>query len=257
MFPIVEKKILKKMDFLSDQKGIIRRFEREEKNWIPHLENTKNKITKSIGGKNNKCVIVLGSGWCLDVPLHDLSQNFETVHLVDIFHPSHIQKEVQKFSNVKLIEADITNGLIEKAFYFVQKNKKATTFDFNELLSIPKIDISDYDFIVSVNILNQLDILIVDYLQKYLKISSENIENTRRFIQNYHIEMMPAKKSLLISDFEEILFDKKDIERSRKKLIYSNLFNPEVGEKWIWKFDTKKMYNTNYKTYFNVIAIDL
>ncbi len=48
------------------------------------------------------------------------------------------------------------------------------------------------DFIVSINILNQLDILLVDYVSRFMKISEEDKAVFRKRIQQQHIELLNA-----------------------------------------------------------------
>lgn len=257
MFPAVEKKILRKMDFLSDQKGIIRRFEREEENWTEHLNNTKNKILQSAINKDKNSVIILGSGWGLDVPIVELAEMFKKVYLVDIFHPKYVRKIAKEYTNITFIEADITNGMIEKVYNFVKNYKKTFPLNIDSLFTINPVDLSEFDYIVSVNILNQLDILILDYLQRKIKISISETSEIRNHIQTNHIQTMTLNKSLLISDYEELNIDNNEAVKNIKSLIYSSEFKANKGTKWVWKFDTKKTYHNSLKTYFNVVAIDI
>lgn len=256
MFATINKKILKKMSYLSDQKGIVRRYRREKNNWEQHLENSKKFILKSVQNQSKKSIAILGSGWCLDVPLDEISKLFSEVYLIDIFHPSEIQKKAKKLGNIFFIDADITNGMIENVFNFVQKNKKNKTelSDLDSLLKIPQITLNEFDFVVSLNILNQLDILLLDYLSENCKIQEQNLIKIRQYIQDYHYDVLPIGKSCLITDYEEIMIDKKHQVFSAKSLLYTTKINIEKSQKWIWDFDTKMRYHDQYFTKFNVLA---
>jgi len=83
--------LLRKMEYISDQRGIINRYINEGKNWNLHLENTKKYIINSTKTKNKENVAILGSGWLLDLPLSFLNENFKTIYLVDIYHPRQIK----------------------------------------------------------------------------------------------------------------------------------------------------------------------
>jgi hypothetical protein len=259
MLATVNRKILRKMSFLSDQKGIVRRYNREKNNWNLHLENSKKFILKSVENQSKKSIAILGSGWCLDVPVEELSKQFSKVYLIDIFHPSEIEKLTKTYENLIFIEADITNGLIERVFNFVQENKKKKVEDlnFDFLLQIPQIQLNEYDFVVSLNILNQLDILLLDYLKQYFKISDEKLAEIRKFIQDYHVEMLPKSKSCLIADYEEVLIDKKQNIVKTNSSIFTQKIDLKNAQKWVWNFDTKMRYYDEFFTNFNVLALKI
>ena len=257
MLASVDRKILKKMSFLSDQKGIVRRYKREKNNWDSHLENSKNFILKSIENKSRNSIAILGSGWCLDLPLEEISRKFKSVFLIDIFHPSEIEKLAKKLENITLIEADITNGMIERIFNFVQENKKkkSNELNFDNLLQIPQIQLNEFDFVVSLNILNQLDILLLDYLKEYFKIEDKKLAEIRKYIQDYHIEILPKSKSCLIADYEEVLIDKKQQIFKINSSLFTQKIDVKNAQKWVWNFDTKMRYFDEYFTNFNVLAV--
>ena len=155
--------ILKKMKYVADQKGIIDRYVKEASAWTTHLENTKNIIIECAKNKSKGTCAVLGSGWLLDVPIEFLCQQFETVYLFDVLHPTQIKHKMHKIKNVILVEQDITGGAIKEFFDSVQmyksmkKRKEPNAIEFSGFSYPVK-----FDYVVSVNILNQLDILLLD-----------------------------------------------------------------------------------------------
>jgi len=102
------------MNFLSDQEGIMTRYLKEKENWDEHLEKSREYILKSVGNKKLSTISILGSGWLLDVPLEELTIQFQKVILVDIFHPPQILHKVRNMPRVKTMEMDITGGMIEQ-----------------------------------------------------------------------------------------------------------------------------------------------
>jgi hypothetical protein len=249
--------ILRKMDYLSDQQGIIRRYMREKEGWDVHLENTKRFILKSSETKKKGKLLVLGSGWLLDLPIDELSRNFEEVILADIYHPKQIIKKVNHLSNVRFLKDDLTGGLIE----FIYKNiKPGKKYLLNSL--IPEISTFSYsipedvDFVISLNILSQLSIIIVDYLKTLPVFSDNELNEIATIIQQIHIKSLPTNKSCLICDFEEELFDDENKFIGVNPLVFSDLPKGQFSEKWKWKFDSSMTYRDDIKTYFNVIAVD-
>ncbi len=253
--------IVKKMGFKIDQNGIINRYIREKDNWDEHLNKTKKFLLDSAENKSKEHAIILGSGWLLDVPLIELSKIFQKLTLVDIVHPPQIVNKVNKLKNVEIVSTDISNIAYE-VYDFVKeiKSKKSKKKLDDILFNNNKFglkDISNASFIVSLNILNQLDILICDYISKLNMFSNTEILNFKKTIQQKHVNDLPVGKSCLITDYEELLIDdsKKIIEK--KNLVFIKLPRKVIKEqKWRWDFDFSKIYNKNKNTVFNVIGLD-
>lgn len=252
-------KILRKFGFKTDQSGIINRYLRENGGWDEHLNHTKNYILKSAENKNKKKAVVLGSGWLLDVPAEELSKIFETVILVDIYHPPQIKHKLRNIKNIEFISTDITG--LAKPIYELFKKKNVAKPNLTTVK--PQYDsefikeIKNADFIVSVNILNQLDILICDYIMKLNIYDTSEINLFRSHIQSSHIQLLTKEKSALITDYEEINTDDNNRVSARKKLLYIDLLKNKEIEKWTWKFDQNKTYHTDCITNFKVMATGL
>jgi len=236
----MNKKIIRKFGFKTDQQGIINRYIRESEEWQAHLIHTKEYIIKSAESKNKTNCIVIGSGWLLDVPIDELSMLFEKVTLIDIVHPRQIIHKIKKYKNVEAIEIDIT-GLVEPVYYFIKKTKKLKLNDIKQIYSELWINkLKNADFVVSVNILNQLDILICDFIKKFNLYSNEEINQFRKIIQQNHVNILPETKSCLITDYEEININKKNNVVNNKSLIHIDLHINKKTKKWQWNFDTNQ-----------------
>ena len=246
-------KILRKLGYLSDRDGIMNRFINEQENWKNHLENTKNFILESASNKKNENAVLFGTGWWLDIPTSELCSMFRNVYFFDIIHPAQIIHKSLKFKNLKLIETDIT-GLCENVYLGLEKGIKNISsiehkkFDFREVIG------TEPDFVASVNILNQLDIILLSYIRDKISISEDENKRIRTEIQKKHIELLPSKKSCLISDCIEINYNEKKEEISRTNLIYTDLPSKKPEKEWIWKFDTNGSYRKACTTHFQVRA---
>lgn len=249
---IKERHKLRKMKYLNDQQGIMNRYIREKENWDKHIQESKKFILKSAKNKEKGKVVVLGSGWLLDLPLQELSEMFQEVVLVDIVHPKQIVKKVSNYSNVKLLKADITGGMIDYFYENVKRNMKllvpTNTFSFN----LPK----NTDFVISLNIMCQLHIILVDYLKTTNLFSKLELKEFDKNIQRMHLEMLPEKKTCLITDIEEEILTEDDQTIGVNPLIHVDLPEGNLSKTWQWKFDSKMTYREDYKTYFNTRAID-
>ncbi len=117
-----------------------------------------------------------------------------------------------------------------------------------------KEKINNASMIVSVNILNQLDILICDYITKFNIYSDEEINAFRKIIQQKHIDLLSQNKSCIITDYEELNYDDNMQLVKNKPLVYIELPKSKNGKKWKWDFDLSKTYHKDYKTIFKVMA---
>ncbi|OFX78256.1 MAG: hypothetical protein A2X12_09080 [Bacteroidetes bacterium GWE2_29_8] len=243
-------------NYIKDQKGILKRYNREKENWDYHLNFTKNYIINFIKKNKGGNVCVLGSGWLLDVPLKELSEYSNKVLLVDIYHPKSIIKEVNKdYSNVYFLETDINGGVMQNLANSFKTLKKGSNKLSLESICESSFSIEgDFNIFISVNLLNQLDIIVADYIKKHKIYRSDEIRNIRANIQNNHINFLKNKNSCLISDIEEKLTDDNGKTILTNNLLYGDISMAKNIEKWEWIFDTKKLYNKDYNTTFNVIA---
>ncbi len=257
----MNKKIIRKFGYLKDQDGIMNRYLREAEGWATHLNNTKDFIVNSASEKGKFKAVIMGSGWLLDVPFSELSQIFKEVILVDIKHPIQIVHKLRDYPNIKFIEIDIT-GLVEPVFQTLKKKIKN-----KEIISltaiIPQYDraffneISQADFVVSVNLLNQLDILLCDYILLSKQFNDNEIKAFRKYVQTKHLELLPKGKSVLITDYEELNIDDKHQIINRKQLLYVDLSPHIIRSKWTWDFDSQKTYHKNLQTVFKVMAVEV
>ena len=245
------------MGFLKDQEGIITRYINEEGNWEAHLRHTKGFITDVVKKYKPESVSILGSGWLLDVPIEFLAANCKSICLYDIRHPAQIRHRLRRFKNVAFVECDLTGGFISEIFntveLFRKTQKKVPVEDLKLNNFIPD---PETDYTISVNLLNQLDILIIDYLKKFSIYSDPEIEKIRARIQNSHIGSMKPGSSLLITDYQEILFDTNNKQVDKHSLVYTKLPEGKSRKYWDWDFDTNMTYYDRKKTKFKVVGIE-
>lgn len=248
------------MGYLHDQQGIIRRYLREHSNWKNHLDRTRSFIESSFplqGGpsKPKASVAVLGSGWLLDVPLEHLMQVFGKVYLVDVFHPPQIRKKAGKLNNVMLVEEDLSGGGIEQVWNFSSGKGPASPTDLVKSLQLklPLADLAPSAFI-SLNLMNQLDILLCDYLIKHSRVEENLLDQLRSKIQSFHLHWITKKPGCLITDTMEISIHK-DGREEQKPLLFSSLPEGQRREKWTWEFDSAGNYRAGVRSRMEVEGV--
>lgn len=248
------KKILRKMGYLSDQKGIINRYLREQENWSDHVENTRQFIIESVRDAQPQSIAVLGSGWLIDFPLEDVYSVCPIIELHDIQHPPQIIRKIRDMEEVTPILSDISGGMIRSVWDFVSENREV-----NNIRNLQGIEYRypvrpDCYFCISLNILNQLDILLIDFLKKYFNLNEQVCNDFRKFVQSSHVEML-GSKSCLITDVEEIRKSFNTHEEIRKNLIYIDLPEGKKTGEWMWDFDSAGLYHEKSSTKMRVKAI--
>ncbi len=251
-------RILRRMDYISDQAGIFSRYTCEMENWNPHLEKTRQYICNYVSKNSFSTMSILGSGWLLDLPVDFLSHNLKKIILYDVFHPPQIMHKLKQYDHFELVTADITGGLIVNAYkavsLFKKSKRKTKIADLKFTGFKPKIETDCY---VSLNILNQLDILIIDYLRKTRMYNEKELKRLRTGIQQSHMLTLPKDKSCLISDIEELRYMKNDVPETSKNLLFTQLPEGKNIQEWEWLFDTTGSYNKGCKTVFKVIALEI
>lgn len=244
--------VARKTGYVKDQMGIQSRYVRERESWNSHLENTKHYIIETAQTLEKRdSVVVLGSGWLLDVPWQELSEMFTNVYLVDIVQPEQIVVKTKRNSNIHLITADVTGGVVELA-----EDSKSFVEFCDRLQQLPNFSIDgNPDLVVSVNLLNQLDILLCDYLKEKFSVSEQEVKQVRNLVQQRHIVSLPKCSTCLITDYCEENTSCADGSVQTKDLLYCELPQGTNIVEWKWIFDTNQRYREGHNTSMKVRAM--
>ena len=247
-------RMFRKMGYFDDQSGIIRRYHREHEHWDAHLTNTQQFVLETMQEKNRKPAAVLGSGWLLDVPVEEMSRYFEKLYLFDIRHPASVKKQLKHLDNVEFRVCDLSCFARPVYQYAKQYRKTKNRPPISDIQPQTSLNLNDFDFVFSCNILNQLDILLIDYLAQFFDLSHEETVVFRSNIQQHHIDMLPRNRSCMVADYEEITFSPEGKEISRKTSIYHPIVQCPDARRWTWEFDTKMTYYKDKMTFFEVLG---
>jgi hypothetical protein len=246
------------MGLLSDQDGILRRFVNEGQSWNEHIANTTKVIINFIEEKNVKTVSIFGSGWMLDVPVQYLASSMNKVIFYDLRHPKAVRDRYDRYSNFEFITMDLTGGLIE-TFYSLCHRKIKPSFDelIGEIIHAEMNLPIFTEYCISVNLLNQLDILLIEYLRKKFNFTTDQLAQIRTMVQTNHLRLLKPSCSCLITDVEEIHLNDQGDTIGSVPLIYCGLPTGKTVKTWIWQFDTLKTYHAECRTYMKVISMYL
>ncbi len=254
---ISQKKLSKAFGINSDREGIITRYLSEKNNWEVHLQNSKQYILDASKIKNKNIAVILGSGWWLDIPYKELSKTFNKLYFIDISHPNQIKHKAKQYPNIELITADISGTL--KSIYEIKKSKKE--FKISNL----SIDVNNFglpkeikpDFIVSLNLLNQLSYFPKTFLLRHELISENEVNDIVKKIEDAHIANLPKNKSCIIADFYQYEYDFKDVLKKESIRTLAELPKNNSRKEWIWDFDLSGNFINNKKIKFKVAALQV
>lgn len=250
-------RILKKLNYFSDQRGIFERYLNEAESWNIHLEKTKNSIITAAQKTSKNSCAILGSGWLLDIPVEQLAEQFKEVYLFDIIHPSQIKHKLSKLRNIKFVEIDITGGAIQQIYDSVQMYKSyKKRKELKDFIITGFQYAKEFDFVASVNILSQLDQILINYIKNYNLYSDDELKVFSQIVQQKHLETLPEGKTCLITDVKEIILDKNDKIEHEKQILSVELPTEKIFSEWQWHFD-KFNYYPNKKVVFQVVAFEL
>lgn len=148
------------LGYLTEIIAIGARYRRCRSSWAEHLRRSRKAIVDAAQGvSSRRTAIVLGSGPLLDVPLAELAETFQSVVLVDAVHPLAARWQARRHANIELVTADLTGAL--DALY---------RWNPQEPLPVPQplplLRRDDVDFVVSLNLLSQLGVMPVEWIEK-------------------------------------------------------------------------------------------
>ena len=240
------------MGYLGDIIGIEARHERLRSAWGEHLRRTREFILASAEAcEVRRHVVVLGSGWLLDVPWMELGGLFDKVSLVDVIHPQAVRHRVRSFSNIRCVTMDlmgVTDGLFGMGAGDALPVLKAV--DLSEL--------GEVDFCVSSNILSQLPILPGEFLEKKWKVTPSVKREFSRNIQQSHLDLLQKLScpTCLVTDVESLKFDGQNRLLEREDLL-NGLVLPQGQQEWIWPLAPLGEISKQYRMDHRVVGVKL
>lgn len=204
--------------------------------WQSHQRACKNIIVKAADlCEKQQVAVVLGSGLLLEVPLKALTEKFERVYLVDIFHMPQVRREARKYFNVKLLTGDITG-----VFAAIKEGSPPGGHNPAPPPRIPHL--KEADFIVSCNCLTQLSGPFNDHFEKTRGFSDLDSDKLAYQIMDHHAKAIATEATgvgVLITDVERFAMqDDKIVSRTDLLKALKLPPTPTVvhNEEWDWLF---------------------
>ena len=204
--------------------------------WQSHQRSTRNLIVKASDlCEQQRIAVVLGSGLLLEVPLKALTEKFERVYLVDIFHMPQVRREAKKYFNVKLLTGDITG-----VFAAIKEGSPPGGHTPPPPPRIPHL--KEADLIVSCNCLMQLADPFNDYFEKTRGFSDLDSDKLAYQIMDQHAKAIATEATgvgVIVTDTERFAMqDDKIVSRTDLLKALKLPPTPTVmhNEEWDWLF---------------------
>jgi len=250
------RRVLTKLGYYDYQQGLIIRHMKVCSGWETHLANCRRFIIDTVKKEKPNKITVLGSGWLLDFPLVECLSHVALIDLVDIVHPPQVKEQIKPFPGVTTVDADVSGGLIEEVW-----KKSATRFwlfkrKSLETLTVPRFELIEPGLVISLNILTQLEVLPIRFLEKRSNYTETDYLRFRKEVQNSHLEMLKNHNSLLITDIKEI-FNHNDGSISEEVTMVADLPEGSQREEWRWDFDSVGMDFNHKRSVMEVVAVKL
>jgi len=284
-FRLPAPKWVKQMGYGREIISLEARYRRCIEAWAPHLTATRDLITKSA----TECpatdhAVVLGSGALLDIPLEDLAGRFKRLDLIDIVHPASARRAAAQFENVHLIAADISGvapavyaqavtaepigdrpqppkGMRDASCEIITTaiDRSLAKGDRLGALRAPNPDpamINGADFVVSANLLAQLPLLLLDWLQAHRPFANDATRDAfARSIIDHHLALLqnhPGKVVLVTEVLRLVLNDDTPGEK------IDPLFGAPMmldGNEWWWDVAPPGEINRHLSMRLRVLGI--
>jgi hypothetical protein len=219
---------LRRMGYLREVIGTRSRFRRCHETWRPHLQKTKAAILAAARRTpNRRKAVVLGSGWLYDIPLRQLSTLFGEVVLADILHMPQVGRAVARYSNVRLLNVDVTGAV------------KPQEISLSPALMLPDpvdgLPEADADLIVSANLLSQLPYLPMRALRRVAPgLTDREVGGIAKGLIERHLRLLCEAPGTvcLVTEVEHLYCDGETV-LDRENPLYGVDPGPPDKE-WIW-----------------------
>ena len=180
--------------------------------------------------EHRRSALVVGSGLLFDIPLAELSRQFEQVVLVDIVHTWSVHREAARFSNVRLLPLDVT-GVVERCHALARRRAPAPL----PQRTVDCLVGEDFDLVASVNVLSQLPVVPNGYLSQRIRTLTEarTREFSRALVMN-HLDWLCSFPGVacLVTDLERLCHGDCGLV-SREDSLWG-IALPEGGRDWVW-----------------------
>lgn len=241
----------RRLGYLNHAVSLRARRRRWHKVWRPHLDNCRTLIIEAMARcSQRRRAVVLGSGLLMEVPLNELAASFGEVVLVDAVHLLPERWLIRRQTNVHMLACDVT-GVAERLL----ASKNPPVPDAVAMGLPPELSGQEFDFAVSANMISQLPLLPLWYLER-LHPPPEGVvlgafarELIHRHLADLH-RLAPV--ACLIADYESLLCEGNCIV-DRDDLLFGATLPPPDRE-WMWELAPRPELYRRYDVRHRIVG---
>ena len=222
---------VRRMGYVRELRALRARRRRCRAAWDSHLAHTRAVVLDAAAQcEHRRSALVIGSGLLFDVPLAELSGQFEQVVLVDIVHAWSVHREAARFSNVRLLPLDIT-GVVERCHDMARRRSSAPL----PQRTVDCLAGERFDLVASINVLSQLPVVPNGYLSHGIRslTDAQRTEFSRALVTN-HVDWLCSFPGIacLVTDLERLCYGDCGLVSREESLWGITL--PQGGRDWLW-----------------------
>ena len=244
------------MGYVRELRALRARRHRCRNAWQPHLERTRALVRAAAARcERRRRALIVGSGLLFDVPLEDLSRQFDQVVLVDIVHLWSVHLQASRFPNVELLPLDVT-GVVERCHALAGEASARAGLP----VSLPQRRADcllgePFDLVASINVLSQLPVVPNGYLFRRVRslTDAQRHEFSRALVSN-HLDWMCSfpGTACLITDLERLHVD--DCGRGSREGSLWGVELPDGGCGWEWDLAPKPEMHADLDVRHHVVG---
>jgi hypothetical protein len=186
----------------------------------------------------------MGAAAIHDLPVRELSNLFEEVVLVDLFHLWPARWLAFRYPNVTLKTCDLT-GSLERVFAGDMTVAQPTAF----------LDDEAVDFVISANVASQLPLLPLDWLHQTNTVDQAQRDQFGQQLVSAHFDYLKKFRgtACLICDIQRVTTQKDGVETVRQSALFDAV-PPEYQTEWTWNIAPPGEIDKKQATFHIVIA---
>lgn len=224
----------KPMGFVKESIAMAARAKRCQTTWQPHYQACQDAILEIAElCEEKRKVLIFGAGSLQDIPLDALSELFDQVLLVDLVFLPDARNQAAAYTNVQLIEYDVTESLDD-------------LYHGNHYVAIPKRWLNDFgvDLVVSLNLMTQLPLMPVKWLESHFQLDEVEADDIGQMLMAAHLHYLQQFSEhadsrdnpliCLISDRWVQRFDKNG-QLIKEFDPWGDVLKPEAQKEWDWQ----------------------
>lgn len=226
--------LARRFGYLTQAVALGARYRRQRRAWAPHVAACHRFIAEAAervppGGR----ALVAGSGRLIEIPLERLAERFDEVVLLDLVHVRPVRRAASRFANVRLVELDITGALAPLDRLLTGRPRPGFALPAAEPPQVPG---GRFDFAVSCNLLSQLPLMPLDFIErKAPSVTEAERADFARSLASGHLGWLAgaAERAALFTDVETLWLDGGGTVVDRDESL-CGLSLPAPDVQWLW-----------------------